>query len=149
MKTPVLAPCLTLCLALLTAMPVAAASAEDVYERVETILGDAKGLDPFLEDVRRALVTGTGEDVAALAAFPLPVNNNGTFHSVETAEEFIAAYPRLVSDETKAVVADAAYEDLLVTDEGVAIGDGAVWLSPVCEDNACAKSYWAIVSINN
>ncbi|MEH0076619.1 hypothetical protein V6L76_19350 [Pannonibacter sp. Pt2] len=145
MKTPVLA----LFLALLPAMPAAAASAEDVYQQVETILGDAKGLDPFLEDVRRALVTGTGEDVAALAAFPLPVNNNGSFHSVETAEEFIAAYPRLVSQATKDVVAEAAYEDLLVTDEGVAIGDGAVWLSPVCEDNACAKSYWAIVSINN
>ncbi|WP_430511716.1 hypothetical protein [Pannonibacter phragmitetus] len=145
MKTPVLA----LFLAFLPALPAAAASAEDVYQQVETILGDAKGLDPFLEDVRQALVNGTAEEVAALAAFPLPVNNSGTFHSVETAEEFIAAYPRLVSEGTKNIVAEAAYEDLLVTDEGVAIGDGAVWLSPVCEDNACTKSYWAIVSINN
>lgn len=140
---------LALFLATLPVTPAAAASAEDIYQQVETILGDAAGLDPFLEDVRRALVTGTGEDVAALAAFPLPVNNNGAFHTVETAQEFIAAYPRLVSDATKNTVADAAYEDLLVTDEGVAIGDGAVWLSPVCVDNACSKSYWAIVSINN
>ncbi|NBN63454.1 hypothetical protein GWI72_02285 [Microvirga tunisiensis] len=126
-----------------------AASEDEIYAQVETLLGDAEGLDPFLEELRRALVTGTARDVAKLVAFPLPVNNNGTSFDIRSAKEFERNYERLVTEATKDLVASADYTELFVSSDGVSIGDGAVWIAPVCDNQSCTRSHWALVSINN
>lgn len=129
--------------------PVQAASEEEIYAEVENLLGDAAGLDPFLNELRRALVTGTAKDVAKLTAFPLPVNNNGTSFDVKSAKEFEKNYARLITEATKELVASADYTELFVSSDGVSIGNGAVWIAPVCDNQSCSKSHWALVSVNN
>ena len=128
---------------------VQAASEDKIYADVETLLGDADGLEPFLEDLRQAIANGGAKEVGKLAAFPLPVNNNGTFFDVRSIEEFERNYEQLLTAATRELVASVKYSELFVSSDGVAIGDGAVWIAPVCDNQSCSKSHWALVSVNN
>jgi hypothetical protein len=140
---------LAVCVSALWPLSSQAASEEEIFAEVENLLGDAAGLDPFLNELRRALVTGTARDVAKLTAFPLPVNNNGTSFDVKSAKEFEKNYARLITEATKELVASADYTELFVSSDGVSIGNGAVWIAPVCDNQSCSKSHWALVSVNN
>lgn len=140
---------LAVCVSALWPLSSQAASEDKIYADVETLLGDAEGLEPFLEDLRQAMAGGGAKEVGKLAAFPLPVNNNGTFFDVRSIEEFERNYEQLLTAATRELVASVKYSELFVSSDGVAIGDGAVWIAPVCDNQSCSKSHWALVSVNN
>ena len=41
------------------------------------------------------------------------------------------------------------FGDLIVTSEGVGLGNGAMWITNICLDDACNETQWGILSINN
>lgn len=128
--------------------PARAASEEEVYDRIEAVLGDAQGLAEPMLTMRDAVASGRPADMLEVVEFPLRVTTEGSTTEIAGAEDFIEAFPTLFPTETAAAIAAMAYGDLIVTSDGVGIADGAVWMSPVCEDDACTASHWAVTAIN-
>jgi tRNA-dihydrouridine synthase len=96
-----------------------------------------------------AMRNGDAETIASLAEFPLTVQANGETYDVQTAQDFIDNFGDLVTSQTRRAVGRQQYGDLFVNSDGVMLANGAVWMSAVCEDNACNNSHWAITAINN
>ncbi|MEI1251812.1 hypothetical protein [Rhizobium aouanii] len=128
-----------------TALPSTGAfpqSENEVYNRIEELHGDAASFDRPLRQLVRAMRSGDGETIAGLAEYPLTVKANGETYDVENAEDFIDNFD-------DRAVGRQQYDDLFVNNDGVMLAGGAVWMSAICEDNACEASHWAIIAINN
>ncbi|OWV85418.1 hypothetical protein ATY78_25755 [Rhizobium sp. R635] len=126
-----------------------AQSENEVYNRIEELHGDAAGFDRPLRQLVQAMRAGDAETIAGLAEYPLTVKANGETYDIENAEDFVDNFDDLVTSETRRAVGRQQYQDLFVSSEGVMLANGAVWMSAVCDDNACEESHWAIIAINN
>ncbi len=140
---------LALSLLLATQSPALADPASDVYQRIETLHGDAAGLDAPLRNLVEAMRSGDAETIASLADYPLTVQANGETYDVLNEQDFIDNFDDLVSPQTRRAVGRQQYADLFVNSDGVMLADGAVWMAAICEDDACENSHWAITAINN
>ncbi|MEO9789280.1 MAG: hypothetical protein ABJF67_16950 [Aurantimonas coralicida] len=140
----------SLCLAaLLTTAPAFAQSHEEVSARIEVLQGDAAGFAEAFDLLTEAMRYGDPVTVAQLGEYPLTVRANGEEYELIEAQDLIDNYDRLVMADTQAIVADQRFADLFVNAEGVMFGNGEIWMASVCDDNACSRTHWAIIAINN
>ncbi len=145
-----LAPlCLVPLLALPLAAPANAQSEEEVHASIESIHGDADGFFELFSLLQEAITFGDPVTVAQHAFYPLTVNANGETYDVLEEQDLIDNFDMLVSQETQDALLNQDVADLIVTSEGVGIGDGALWITNVCLDDNCAETQWGILSINN
>ena len=56
---------------------------------------------------------------------------------LKDAQAFIKNYDRIITPDIAAVIQNQKYEDLFVTYQGAMFGDGEVWITGFCTDNAC------------
>lgn len=141
-------PYLSLALALAAAVP-AAASEEEVYERIETLHGDAAGFGEAFSLLQEAMMFGDPVTVADLGAYPLTVGANGEVYDVLAPQDLTDNYDSLISPDTQDLIANQDYDDLFVNGDGVMFGNGELWMALVCQDNACSQADWRIIAINN
>lgn len=134
-------------LAASVAMP-ALASEEEVYASIESIHGDADGFFEVFAAVQEAAVSSP-LDIAGYGFYPLTVNANGETYDVIDEQDFVDNFDALVMPETLDAIAAQDVEDLIVTSEGVGLGNGAMWITNVCLDDSCNNTQWGILSINN
>ena len=132
----------------LPALPALAASEEEVSDQIEQLHGQAAELAEPLLQLREAVKDGRPQDMVDLVEFPLRVNTDGSSTEIGTAEEFIESFPTLLPPATRGAIGKMEYKDLIVTSDGVGLADGAVWMSLVCEDDACGAAHSAVTSIN-
>ncbi|MBB4051788.1 hypothetical protein GGR20_001430 [Devosia subaequoris] len=144
-----LRPALALLAALLLASPVAAESEEDVYARIESIHGNADGFFEVFSLLQDAVMFGDPVTWGQYAFFPLVVNANGETYDVLEEQDLADNFDMLVSSDTQQAFLNQDVADLIVTSEGVGVGNGAVWISNVCLDDDCAATQWGIIAINN
>jgi len=144
-----LRPALALLAALLLASPVAAESEEDVYARIESIHGNADGFFEVFSLLQDAVMFGDPVTWGQYAFFPLVVNANGESDDVLEEQDLVDNFDMLVSSDTQQAFLNQDVADLIVTSEGVGVGNGAVWISNVCLDDDCAATQWGIIAINN
>ncbi len=140
---------LLLTCAFLAAPPAMAQSAEDVLGQIESLHGDARGFGAAFDRLQQAMADGDAAAVAKLGSYPLTVRANGEVYDVLEAQDLIDNFDSLVMPDTQALVAGQNLADLFVNSEGVMFGAGEVWLSAVCDDNACNSARWRIIAINN
>ncbi len=140
---------LALVLVLLGQVPALAQPDRDVYQRIEQLQGDAAGFDRPLKALVEAMRGGDAETIAGLADYPLTMQANGETYDVQDEQEFIDNFDDLVTDQTRRAVGRQQYRDLFVNSDGVMLAGGKVWMSAVCDDDACESSHWAITAINN
>jgi hypothetical protein len=139
-----------LALALLLAVPASAQSEEAVFERIETIQGDAEGFGEAFAALQDAFLMGDpAKALADLANYPLEIAANGELYDIIAPEDLIGNFDTLISEDTRSVLAGQNYADLIVTSEGVGFGDGVLWMANICTDESCDETYWAITRINN
>jgi hypothetical protein len=136
-------------LAMITAAPAFAQSEEDIYNSIESIHGDADGFFELFSTIQQAMQYGDSVTIAANASYPLLVNANGESYDILEESDLIDNYNALVSAETQDAVANQDVDDLIVNSDGVGLGNGAMWISNLCVDDACSDTYWAIISINS
>ncbi len=134
--------------AILLASPVLAQE-EVVFENIENIHGNAEGFFELFSLLQDAMMFGDPVTVAQYAFFPLTVNANGESYDVLEEQDLLDNFETLVSAETQQALLGQDVADLIVTSEGVGIGDGAIWISNVCLDDACEETQWGIIGINN
>lgn len=134
-----------LALALLTP---AMASEEEVYANIEAIHGDADGFFEIFAGVQDATMVNP-VDIAGYAFYPLTINANGETYDILEEQDFIDNFDSLILPETLETIGSQDVDDLIVTSEGVGLGNGAMWITNVCLDDACNETQWGILSINN
>ena len=133
----------------LIATPAFAQDEETVWNDIETIHGDADGFFTLLGTLQDAVTNEDATIIADSAFYPLLVNANGESYDVLEAQDLLDDFEALVYPETLDALTTQDVDDLIVTSEGVGIGNGAIWLTNVCLDDACAQTQWGILSINN
>lgn len=132
-----------------TTLPAAAQSEEDVYAGIESIHGNADGFFELFSLLQDAVMFGDPVTFGQYAFFPLSVNANGESYDVLEEQDLLDNFDMLVSPDTLQAVLNQDVADLIVTSEGVGLGDGALWITNVCLDDDCAETQWGIISINN
>lgn len=126
----------------------AMASEEDVYANIEAIHGDADGFFEVFAGVQDATMFNP-IDITGYAFYPLTINANGETYDVLEEQDFIDNFDSLILPETLDAIGSQDVDDLIVTDEGVGLGNGAMWITNICLDDACNETQWGILSINN
>lgn len=133
----------------LIAAPAFAQSEEDVMAQIENIHGDSVGFGEAFGLVQDAFLFGDPTTIADLGAYPLTVNANGEVYDILEPQDLVDNFDALLTQETKDALGSQDFADLIVTSEGVGFANGALWMSNICYDDACNKTAWAIISINN
>ncbi len=126
-----------------------AQSEEDVYARIDAIHGDADGFFELFSLLQDAVTFGDPATFGQYAFYPLTVNANGETYDVLEEQDLLDNFDALVSEDTLQAILEQDVADLIVTSEGVGIGNGAMWITNVCLDDACGETQWGILSINN
>ncbi|MCP3056722.1 hypothetical protein [Aurantimonas marianensis] len=134
---------------LLVPLPAMAQPAKDVLGQIEALHGDADGFSAAFDVLQQAMADGDAATVAEFGSYPLTVRANGEVYDVLEAQDLIDNFDSLIAPDTQARVANQDVGDLMVNSEGVMIGAGELWLSAVCDDNACSSARWRIIAINN
>ncbi len=137
--------------ATLTLLPVSASaqSDEEVYNRIESLHGNAGDLNEPLLSLVEAMGNSDAATIAGLAEYPLQVAANGESYDIQSADDFVENFDTLVTQDTRDAVARQTYDQLFVNSDGVMLAGGAVWMSNVCDNGDCSSSHWAVISINN
>ena len=137
--------------ATLAFFPIAAVaqSDEEVYNRIESLHGNAGDLSEPLLSLVEAMGNSDAATIAGLAEYPLRVAANGESYEIQNANDFIENFDTLVTQDTRNAVAGQTFGQLFVNSDGVMLADGAVWMSNVCDNGDCSSSHWAVISINN
>ena len=130
-------------------MTAAAQSDEEVYNRIESLHGNAGDLNEPLLSLVEAMGNSDAATIAGLADYPLRVAANGESYEIQNADDFIENFDTLVTQDTRDAVAGQTYSQLFVNSDGVMLADGAVWMSNICDNGDCSSSHWAVISINN
>ncbi len=138
-----------LALSISTPLPAVAQSADEVRDRIEALHGDAEGFEAIFEILVEAMGDEDAVTVAELGDYPLVVHANGETYDILEPQDLAENFEALVMVETRAIVAEQAFEKLFVNSDGVMFGAGELWVTRVCADESCADAYWAILTINN
>jgi hypothetical protein len=126
----------------------ASASEEEVYANIEAIHGDADGFFEVFAGVQDATMFNP-VDITGYAIYPLTINANGETYDILEEQDFIDNFDSLILPETLEAIGSQDVDDLIVTSEGVGLGNGAMWITNICLDDACSDTQWGILSINN
>lgn len=132
-----------------TAPPAKAEDEDAVTARIESIHGNTDGFYETFDGLRESARGHDAESIAAFAEYPLTVNANGETYDIQSAKDFVENFDTIVTQDTLNAITGADVGDLLVNGDGVAIGNGVVWLAAICENSDCSATHWAITAINN
>ncbi|MBB4063620.1 hypothetical protein [Gellertiella hungarica] len=129
----------------LAAMPALADDDMAVHDRIEQVLGFADDLDEPMLSAREAIVNGDAAALAEVTEFPLRTSNG----EIADADELAERMDEVVTPAVRKAIKSMTYGDLIVSSDGVGMGNGAVWMNLICDDSACNEAHWAVISINN
>lgn len=132
-----------------TTLPALAQSEEEVMARIERIHGDSEGFGEIYGRLQDAFLFDDPTSIAELGIYPMAVNANGESYDILEAQDLVDNFDSLVSTQTQEALLNQDFADLLVTSEGVSFASGALWMTNICLDDACAETQWGIWSINN
>mgnify|MGYP001025867474 FL=1 len=140
----------TFLIAALVAMtaPALAQTAAAVNAHLDSIFGEHGKFEQAFSALQAAVSSGDAKAVAVLAAYPLVVKVDGR-REVGSEEEFTRLYDEIVTEEIVAAVSGQSYESLFASDQGIMFGNGQVWMSGVCEDDACEQWDVKIITIQS
>ncbi|TWS96328.1 hypothetical protein [Reyranella sp. CPCC 100927] len=136
-----------LCGTAIGALPAGAQSEPEVNARLDSLFGDHKPYRAFFIDLKAAVVAGNKPAVAAMIAYPLTIRSGGKDVALRAAPDLLARYDQIVTARVVAAVRKQTYETLFARDTGVMIGDGEVWFSGICNDNACQRQTVKVIAI--
>ena len=134
---------------LLAAAPAFAQDADFDQAVRDTLSGDPAEYRQVIGAFQQAVRDGDAAAAAALVSYPIAVTVAGDDREIGDADAFAAAFPEIVTPAIAAAVLDQAIGDMFVNAEGVMLGDGEVWVSGVCLDDACARSEVRVITIQS
>jgi len=122
----------------------AAAGTDDVRQRIERVLGDAAQYEAVFTAFQKAVNGGDRAAVVEEVRFPLNIANGA---KITGPGEFQRNYERILTPAVRKAIAAQKFEEVMVNQQGVMIGDGQVWLNGSCVDQACSRTEVKVVTI--
>lgn len=117
--------------------PADPAKEAEIDARIDKVLGDHVAYRSALERLQAAVAGDDRSGVAALVRYPLDARTlSGKLH-LENAQAFVAHYEDIVTPVVAKVIAAQRYDALFVSQNGVMLGSGEVWINGVCHDPKC------------
>lgn len=92
------------------------------------------------------------DDAAAFAdwvSYPIEVSADGEAMVIGDASQFAEYYEGIVTPEIAKAVTDQSFNELFINADGAMFGDGQVWMSEICLDDACTNSEVKIITIQS
>jgi hypothetical protein len=139
---------LCIALAMAAAAPGPARSDEATSARLDALFGAHEPYEAFLARLQDAVAARDRRSVAAMIAYPLETRVAGEPVTLAAPEDVVRRYDQLFMAPVVAAIARQTYATLFATAEGVMVGDGEIWFSGVCGDEACADVAVRIIAIN-
>lgn len=116
----------------------------DVRQRIEQVLGDAAQYETVFNAFQKAVNGGDRAAVVEEVRFPLNIANGAR---ITGPGEFQHNYERILTPAVRKAIAAQKFDDVMVNQQGVMIGDGQVWLNGICLDQACSRTEVKVVTI--
>lgn len=116
----------------------------DVRQRIEQVLGDAAQYETVFNAFQKAVNGGDRAAVVEEVRFPLNIANGA---KITGPGEFQRNYERILTPAVRKAIAAQKFDDVMVNQQGVMIGDGQVWLNGSCLDQACSRTEVKVVTI--
>jgi hypothetical protein len=140
---------LLIALYLLVASPALAQSAGEIDQKIDDLLGPHAIYATAIQTLQKALADGDLRGVAGYVPFGEPIKVNGEDVVIDDEADLAAKFPELFNEKVVSAVTTQAYDTLFVNQDGIMFGDGELWLSGECFDDACTDVFINIVAINN
>jgi hypothetical protein len=99
--------------------------------------------------IQQAVAEGDATAFADWVSYPIEVVADGQTMVIGDAAEFADHYGTIVTPEIAQAVADQSFNELFVNSEGAMFGNGEVWMSEICLDDACGNSEVKIITIQS
>jgi hypothetical protein len=135
-------------LAIAATTPVFAQSDEETSARLDALFGEHEPCQAFLATLKDAVATQDKGAVAAMTAYPLETTIAGEPIVLESEDDFLHRYDQLFTPSVVAALERQSYATLFATTDGVMVGDGEVWFSGICGDQACSEVSVKITAVN-
>jgi hypothetical protein len=136
-------------LALLVASPAMAQSADAVDAKIDQLLGDHKDYERAFVVIQQALSEHDTDALAMYIPFGQSITVNGSAVTISDQDDLNAQFSDIFNDKVVDAVANQTFETLFVNSDGVMFGNGELWISGICQDNACADAEVKITAVNN
>lgn len=130
-------------------LPGLAQSVDDTNGRLDMLFGDHARFEAAFEALQGAVKAHDAATVASLVKYPFRTEIAGKIKVLHNDTEFVQNYDAIFSPEITAAVLGQSYAELFANGDGVMLGNGQVWLGPICLDNACGNFYWTIITIQS
>jgi len=120
------------------------AGTSNVRQRIDQVLGDAAQYETVFNAFQKAVNGGDRAAVVEEVRFPLNIANGA---KITGPGEFQRNYERILTPAVRKAIAAQKFDDVMVNQQGVMIGDGQVWLNGTCLDAACSRTEVKVVTI--
>lgn len=129
--------------------PASAQSAAEVNASMDALFGASQPFEQAFQSIREAVADHDAVALSPWIAYPFRVSYDDEELVVENPAEFIDNYDDIVTDDIAEAVAAQDYGTLFVNSDGVMFGNGEMWMTMVCEDEACAKTAVKVITIQS
>lgn len=99
--------------------------------------------------IQQAVSEGDATTFADWVSYPIEVTADGEDMVIGDAGQFAEHYNDIVTPEIADAVTNQSFNDLFVNDQGAMFGNGQVWMSEICLDDACTNSEVKIITIQS
>ena len=120
------------------------AGTSDVRQRIDQVLGDSAQYEAVFNAFQKAVNGGDRAAVVEEVRFPLNIASGA---KITGPGEFQRNYERILTPAVRKAIAAQKFDDVMVNQQGVMIGDGQVWLNGTCLDQACSRTEVKVVTI--
>lgn len=136
-------------LAFALASPALAQTDEDTTAALEMNFGAAAQFQDAFNAIQQAVEADDAEAFALMVSYPFKVAVDGEDDILEGPEAVVEHYESMMTDEIRSAILDQEYKDLFVNAEGVMFGDGQVWMTAICQDDACEAFEVKIITVQS
>jgi hypothetical protein len=137
---------LALCLSI---VPALAQSDADTDVAIDSNLGDHTLYRAAFDALQAAVAEDDKAAFAEWVSYPITVTVAGEEKSIDDAEQFVAQYDGIITDEISGAIADQTWAGLFVNYQGVMFGDGQVWMNGICTDDTCTSFDVKVITIQS
>jgi hypothetical protein len=117
--------------------PADPAEEAEVDARIDQVLGNHVAYRHVLERLQTAVAGDDRSGVAALVRYPLKARTGAEVLRIGNAKAFVERYDDIVTPAVAKAIAGQRYAGLFVSQNGVMLGSGEVWINGICQDPKC------------
>jgi hypothetical protein len=136
--------------ALLVASPALAQTADDTDKKIDDVLGGPHAIyATAIQTIETAVENRDLQTIAGYFSFGDPIKVNGEDVTITDLDDLTSKFDSLFTPKVISAVTNQKYEALMVNSDGIMFGDGELWISGVCDDDACQNPFINITAINS